>query len=208
MGTRRRGGRVVLVAVLLLFAGCSAAVTGDGPVSFTATGASVSDAGLAETGYELLGNDTTEINRTVGVGGEERRIEITSHVATYGKTVEGAPLAQAVVISTPNAKLLGQSVNPLRFVNETQLVERAARDGREVRDVRRLNTTEVETLDTTAEVTMYEAVTDNGSTDANSYVHLTRIEHDGDYIIAAVLYPRGMENGRADALRLLEALRH
>ena len=88
--TRRRalaaGGAVALAGL----AGCTAydVATGDEPAEFAAGTATVADATLSESGYEL--NDVTDetITREVEVAGRTREVRVTNTVAEYDKAVE------------------------------------------------------------------------------------------------------------------------
>lgn len=64
------------------------------------------------------------------------------------------------------------------------------------------------TLGTEATVTRYAATPSDGGTSAEVSVLLLRVSHEGDYVIAAVTYPRALEDGRADALTLLRNIEH
>lgn len=203
------GGRVpgvVPVLVVVVLAGCSGMFLGDDPLEFTATPANVSEAGLADSGYELAERSERRFNESFELAGERRRVVVTSHVATYEKSVDGAPLSSAVVVSTPRAAAFDRTLNPLAHANRTRLVRRALTDARAVEELRKVGTRSVSTLGQPADVTKYEAVTGNDS-EADAVVHLLRVEDGDDLVFAAVVYPEDVD-GERDALTLLRNLRH
>jgi len=108
---RRRGALAGL-------AGCTAldVATGE-PAEFTAGTATVADAALDESGYEL--NEVTENTQTreFDVAGSTREVRVTSTIAEYDKAVElfGERYQAAVfaVLTTPRVEVLGQAFNPV-----------------------------------------------------------------------------------------------
>ncbi|SNR31751.1 hypothetical protein SAMN06266787_1011243 [Halorubrum ezzemoulense] len=81
--TRRRalaaGGAVGLASL----AGCTAldVATGDGPAEFAAGTATVADATLSESGYELNEVSDETISREVEAAGQTREVRVTNTVA-------------------------------------------------------------------------------------------------------------------------------
>ena len=87
--------------------------TGSGPLSATAQPAAIAEQTLSETGYSLANRDTLEINESVDVGGETRRVEITNQVATYERPIDlAAAVSDSVTSSSSDAGTVDQGDLP------------------------------------------------------------------------------------------------
>ncbi|MFB6191851.1 MAG: DUF6517 family protein [Haloarculaceae archaeon] len=201
----------VCILVVVVSAGCGA-LSGSGSLTFTASNATVDSRALSETNYSLQRAENTTIDRSIEVGGETKSLTITNHVATYGAEYRGAPLAHAVLLSTPRAGAFGQGLNPLGQAARRDLVERASDRAGDLAVDRRVDNRTIRTLGQEVTVTRYAATASgNGSGSGGSaevYVLLMRATHDGDYVIAAITYPRELDAGLEDALTLLRNIEH
>lgn len=123
--TRRRALTAAGGAALAGLAGCTAldVATGE-PAEFTAGTATVADAALDESGYEL--NEVTENTQTreFDVAGSTREVRVTSTIAEYDKAVElfGERYQAAVfaVLTTPRVEVLGQAFNPVGELDDEE----------------------------------------------------------------------------------------
>ena len=89
--TTRRGALGLAGAVGLAgLAGCTAldVATGDEPAEFGAGTATVADATLSDTGYELNDVSDQSVTREFEVAGSTREVRVTNTIAEYDKAVE------------------------------------------------------------------------------------------------------------------------
>lgn len=213
MPPRRRAAATVLLALLLATTGCLAAVTGTRPVRATATPPSMDDAVLGETGYELERTESVRRNRTFTVAGQPREAEVTSHVAEYGRVVDLGPLGELraatfAVVATPRVTVLGRARNPVGEMSAVELVGAvpSALDG--VTVGRTVGTANATMLGEETTVTKLDGRADVGPTAVDVYVHVARVRHEGDYVVAVAVYPQALSGEASAVLTLLRGVEH
>lgn len=116
---RRRLLRALTASGVVAAAGCLGG--DDGSYEFDAKPARVTDTALSTAGYEGEEPASSEIERTLDVAGSERRVSVTTWVASYEKPARASSL---VVASTPNATVADRSVNPLVRADDAELFRR------------------------------------------------------------------------------------
>jgi hypothetical protein len=164
----------LLVVLVVVVAGCTGTLA-----EVRSAPATIPQAALTPVGY-VHGN-TTEVPLTypVGVGPVTRDLTVSVWVSGYSRTVEtdagGNDTAALLVVSSPNRRVEGQSVNPFAHLTNRELVARlvdlvAEADnatgasgtlGANVTDVARLRETGVQNrtvLGQSVEVVTYSAV--------------------------------------------------
>ncbi|NEU56912.1 DUF6517 family protein [Halorussus sp. MSC15.2] len=202
----------VLVAVLVVSSGCTGVLSG--PVTFSATEATVSDAALEETGYEHNSTEKMELSRTVSAAGQSKEVEVTNWISEYHKTV-GLPgvgeqkAAVFVTFSSPQVEVLGKSLNPLDKYDNRQLAQQFTSQLRSVNNVRQVGAQNRTMLGKSTRVTKFEAtVTTATGVEFDAYVHVTKVKHEGDFVVALAVYPQKLP-GQSDAVsRLLRGVQH
>ena len=194
-----------LVAALVVSCGCLGSLGPEG-LQFTADPVSIDYRAVAAAGFELRGSDSFEVDQTVEVGGETRRVVVTSHTVTLRKEYRGAPLGHVVALSTPQASVLGQGLNPLGTIDAEDLVGRVL--GRSpavaVDDLERRGTVSMRALGEERTVDRFDASGDRGAVD----VYLTRFEHGDDYVVVLGVVPEGADDGPEAFRTLLGGLGH
>ncbi|MFB6233169.1 MAG: DUF6517 family protein [Haloarculaceae archaeon] len=103
-------------AGLIGVAGCSGVPKN---LTFTAAPAVIDPAVASDTGYETKGPKSFELERSVELAGESRTLRVVTWTTAYTRQV-----ASIIVLSTPNATALGQSLNPLAQLSGTELIAR------------------------------------------------------------------------------------
>jgi len=219
MAVSRRHLVPLLVGLLVASAGCGSVLTGDGPLEFGASDASIGAGALDTAGFEETRDQEVTLNRTVEVQDEERQLNISNHVAVYEMSsddAEDVPVAVAVV-STPQANTLGVSLNPVGSMPLDEAISFAtdagAQFGGDVRDVERVDTWEATVLGEEREVAKFSGTveTESGET-VDAYFHLVRVEHDDDIVLVAAAYPQALEDegvvSREDLGPLFEGVEH
>lgn len=213
MTTLLRRLPLVLLAVLVLSSGCLGVLVGDEPLAFTASKATIDDGALADSGYEHEETKKLELNREVEVGGESRDVEVTNWVAVYTKSVEiegvGEQQAAAVaVLSTPEVNVLGQTFNPVREMDNAELVERVVSEHTNVRNIEKVGSSTVTILGEETEVTKFSATIEVDGQEVDGYVHLGKVTHDGDIVLITGLYPEELSGEEENVLELMSAVEH
>jgi hypothetical protein len=222
--------RPFALAFVVLLAGCTGTVA-----EVRSSPATIPEAALLPAGY-VHGN-TTEVPLTypVGVGPVTRDVTVYVWVSGYSRTVtdeNGNGTAGLLVVSSPNRRVEGQSVNPFVHLSNRELVaqlfdlvvEAGAATGQNVTDVASL--TEAGVADRTVlgqpvEVTTYVATVRYGpatptatameAVDAGAtrtvFVHLMAVEHGDDVVLALGVHGDAMDEG-ATMAGLMEAIEH
>jgi len=106
-----------LLVVVVLTAGCMGVILGEDDLEFESGETVIENETVASSGYELQHEETQTLNETVSVAeGNETRIIVRNHMARYGPESDlpsGIGPIQVGLITTPDASVAGQSVNPL-----------------------------------------------------------------------------------------------
>ncbi|MFB6129278.1 MAG: DUF6517 family protein [Salinigranum sp.] len=200
-----RRSLAVFALLIVLVSGCLGAATGDS-LSFSSSPARASEAAVAHTGFEKMRSASPTFEHDFDVGGKSYHVRLDSHVTYYRADYRGATLAYAAILSTPKAAVMGQGLNPAGHLGGTDLVERALSAVSDVQAAKKVGTREVRILGEQVTVTKYRATDGNGN--SNAYVLFARIEHDGDYVVAAASYPAEMDGAERDAITLFRSIRH
>lgn len=210
----RLAGRIgVPVALLVLAAGCLGVLTGSEPFVATAEEVRVGDAALSETEFQPEESRSTWTNRTVEVGGQEREVRIRNYVSSYrlppGMGTDGSlRFGLFVVVSTPQASIAGQALNPVGRMSHRELIERIAGDSGSLRDVSQEATRQATVLGTETEVTRFSAVAERQGREIPVYVEVTRVQDGDDYVVALGVYPQGSEDVRSQVETLFGGIEH
>ncbi|TKX75595.1 hypothetical protein EXE46_02275 [Halorubrum sp. GN11_10-6_MGM] len=201
----RRGALAVGGAVgLASLAGCTAldVVTGDEPAEFTAGSATVADATLSETGYEL--NDVSEetISREVEAAGQTQEVQVTNTVAEYDKAVElfGERYQAAVfaAVTTPQIEVLGEALNPIDDFSTRERAELILSRFEGVGDLERGSEYSTSVLGSDAAVVVYTADAEIEGTGVTTELELHIGEPVGvedDFVLPLAAYPVAFSDG-------------
>jgi predicted small lipoprotein YifL len=200
----------VAVAVLVALAGCGM-LTGD--LSFSASPATVDDATLEDTGYEEANVSEQEVTREFSAAGQSRNVTVTNHVAMYERSVDVPVVGEqrAAVFgafATPEVSVLGQSFNPVEDYSNRELAALAQDQysGLTVGD--EVGTRSVTVLGESANVTKFDGEASIGSSTVDVYVHVTKVKHDGDYVVGVAIHPQALDGEQETVDDLLAGLQH
>lgn len=208
--SRRRllaaGGAVAATGL----AGCAGLdfLTGSGPAQFDAELATVSDAALAETGYELHDIEEDVRTREFEAAGQTRDVQVTNQMAEYDRGVDlfGERLQAAVfsVLSTPQVNVLGRTFNPVGDMSSEELAELIQDRYEGIRNVEERSEYTTTILGEDVRIVQYDAdaqLAESGFT-VDLRMHIADpIEAGEDFVIALGAYPRIIGDG--DAVRTL-----
>jgi len=215
MGSIRGITAVAVVSLLLVSTGCLGFLSGD--QTYEATEATVDEDTAEEYGYEFQGTEEQEVTREFTAAGESRNVTAVNYISTYERTLPvGTTEAKAgvfAVIATPQVEVLGETFNPVGDMDNAELVE-LVQDNYESLSVDEDSETvrEGEMLGETTDVSRFEGEATIGGQDADVYVHVTRVKHEGDFVVAVAIYPQDLPETFGDqeeaVFEMLSAVEH
>jgi hypothetical protein len=212
--TRRRALAAGGVALAGL-AGCTAldVATGD-TAEFTAGTATVADATLDGSGYEL--NEVTENTQTreFDVAGSTREVRVTSRIAEYDKAVEllGERYQAAVfaALATPRVDVLGRAFNPVVELDDEERARLIVDRYEGVSNLERGSEYSTDVLGIDASVTVYTADGEIAGTGVSVELefHVAEaVEAGDDYVVPLAAYPTSFGDGE-NVRRMLNGIEH
>ncbi|MFC7187530.1 DUF6517 family protein [Halorubrum yunnanense] len=204
--TRRRALATAGGVALAGLAGCTAldAVTGDGPIEFGAGTATVADATLSETGYDL--NDVSEqvVTREFEAAGSTREVRLTNNIAEYDKAVdlfgESYQAAVFAALATPKVEVLGQAFNPIADLSPDERAALIADRYEGVSDLERGSEYTTDILGTDAPVVVYSADGEIEGTGVSVELEFhvgDTVEAGSDYVLPLAAYPAPLGDGES-----------
>lgn len=195
----RRVAVTVGVALVLLLSGCAATQE---EFRFESTPGTVTDDALSEAGYGSTGEaESLTVNRTVNAGGSERDVTVVNYASAYAREVEVAgqsrTLAGAAVFTTPSISFVGQEFNPVADQSNKQLVDRAqSRVGGQIdggiEDVAFVENRTTTILGAETTVGVFAGTTTVQGTEVELRILVTKVQHEGDFVIVAGAYPQAL----------------
>lgn len=227
---------VVAVAALVALAGCL------GPIASYASDPAAVDGDAAEAeGYALLASSQVPVVVPLYLGPIGGDVRITGHLTVYGvapdldaanasgapgRADDGDPTVDAgsgdallFVLSTPDADLLGQSVNPFAHLSNQDLLV-AAIDAvstlntdfgvGSVANLQVDSTADGRVLGTTTDVVTYDGtVVDEAGNATAVRLYLATVQHEDDVVVLVALHGVDADEGsRESLLRLMNAVEH
>ncbi|MFC4358959.1 DUF6517 family protein [Halobium salinum] len=165
--------------------GCLGVINGDG-LSFEASGARTEPTG----GYEFANSRPSTLERQVA----GRTVTVTNHVATYEKTLEvpgvgESKLGAFALVASPDVEVAGESLNPIGTFDNARLVEEFAANYGGIESPKPAGSTTVRMLGSDVEVSKYTATTTYEGVEVDVAVHVGKVRHEGDYVVALGVYP-------------------
>lgn len=204
----------VVLAVLLAMGGCLGFVTGEEPLTLEAEAAAVNDAAVDRAGYESNGTRPMTINQTVEIAGQSRDVEITNQISMYDKTVRipilgEAKLGTVGLISTPAVEIAGRTLNPIGDVDNDRLVQMVGSRYGGLNDIERVSSHNLSVLGSETEVTKYAATATVRGQSVDVFVHVTRVRHEADFVVALGVYPQQLsDEEEGNVLDMMRAVEH
>ncbi|WP_135851132.1 DUF6517 family protein [Halorussus salinus] len=202
----------VALAALLVLSGCTGVLSG--PVSFSASQATVSDAALEETGYQHNSTQAMNVSRTFEAAGQSKEVEVTNWISEYHQRV-GLPgvgeqkVAVFATFSSPQVEILGKSFNPLDKYSDRQLAQQFTSQLDSVSGVREVGSQNRTMLGKTTEVSKFEAsVTTATGIEFDAYLHVTKVKHEGDFVVAVGVYPQKLPGQEEKIYQLIRGVEH
>jgi hypothetical protein len=199
------------LALLIATTGCLGVL--DGPVEFSASEATASESALAETDYEEVSVESSEVQREFSAAGQSKNVSVTNQVAMYERTVSLAGLGEqrAAVFSTfasPEVSVVGQSFNPIDDYSNKELANLAQEqyDGLQIGD--EVGARELTVLNESADVSKFEGTATLSGQEVDVFVHVTKVKHDGDFVVGVAIHPQQLDGEQERVDTLLEGIEH
>lgn len=169
-------------------------------LEYSASPGSFAESAVEEAGYEALEREEIVETRNVEAAGQSKEVTVTNYAQPYQRKLKvgGQQRTQAAasIVTTPSISLVGQEVNPIGKESPAELMDRARGriesqiDGGEIRDVSKVAERSLTVAEKDATVSVFEAVTEIEGKDITLRVHLTRVKHEGDFVLLAGGFPK------------------
>lgn len=196
----------IMLAVTMALSGCSI-LTGEG-ASYVAEESGVDESTVAETGFTLERTEWQNQSRDIDVAGEERTINVSTHVSAYSWGEDEGAFA---VFSTPQVNLASQTMNPIAEMSNEEIVERF-QDGFEGQDnLQDLEQEEEYTTDIAGEeraVTVFSATAVQDGQEVDVLIHVTKFEDGEDIVVGAAVHPASADQVRTDVETMFGGIEH
>lgn len=141
-----------------------------------------------------LGGNATEAVESVENETLQRAVENGSVQQAVGNESVSAPdAARFVVVSSPGAKVLGQTLNPAASWSNDQILQQVSEQTGKLDNVEFQENRTTESLGDSRTVSEFAATTEIRDRNVDVQVHVTSFEHEGDVIIAVAVHPEAMD---------------
>lgn len=206
----------VLVAVMVIAAGCggSSGQQTPQPITASASKATVSPASLDETRYQEATVEQRPFNTTgeISVSGDvqlelEYQFQATAWTAVY--TTDGPPPPVFAVLSVPQIRpeQVDIVVNPLKDQTPGQIATFVQTEYRGFEDVTHIQNQSVTMLDSDTTMQTFSASARAGDRSIQISLHLATTVHDDDVIVGIGIHPRALDETES-IKSLLESIEH
>lgn len=211
MVSRRSVLAASVPTLLAATAGCSA-ILGSG-AQFSSATATVSADARSGTGYEEVAVEDVVVERTFSAAGQERTVSVTNRVARYERRVDlpVLPAQRAAVFAaftSPKIELFGKTFNPIGGMSNRELLAllQDRYTGLSVGD--RVGGQEATMLGQSTTIEKYEGSGTLAGASVSTFVHVARVEHEGDYVLAFAIYPNQLGGEDDTVAKLVEGIQH
>jgi len=203
---------LLTVAIVASTAGCGF-ITGDEALSFVAEPAPVGEQALSETGYEQSQLRTQNVSREFTVAGQTRQVNVTNELAMYERSVELGLLGEQraavfVTFSSPEVSVAGQSFNPISDMSGRQLLSRFSSQYEGLTVGQQVDNRTQTVLGQETAVEKYDGSAQLSGSSVDVSVHVTRVEHQDDYIVALGIYPQQLSGEEEHVFTMLDGIEH
>lgn len=209
-------GVVVLVLALLLAVGGAVLLFSDG-LDEEAAPAAVQQDALDDTGFEYENSDVVRIDRTVSAAGVEREIRATNHLTVYQRSADLQTTERQagafVLVTTPEFAVVGRPMNPVTDMSNRDLLEEfrgdleAELEG-DLGNLREVDERTEPVLGVAGTVTTFAANTTVDGEEIVLNVHVTKVRHDGDVVIAIGAHPEALQQQAPEVFGMMTGIDH
>ena len=211
MVSRRSVLAASVPTLLAATAGCSA-VFGAG-AEFSSATATVSADARSATGYEEAAIEDVVVERTFSAAGQERTVSVTNRAARYERRVDlpALPAQRAAVFvafTSPKIELFDRTFNPIGEMSNRELLELIQERYTGVSVGGRVGSHEATMLGQSTTIEKFQGSATLAGASVDTLIHVTRVEHEGDYVLAMAIYPRLISDEDGTVARLVEGIEH
>lgn len=209
----RRTLATVAVAAALVTAGCGF-ITGDEALAFDASPTTVSDEAQSSTDYEELNGSEQVVTREFSAAGQTREVQVTNHLAQYERRVDLGPLGSQragvfTTFSSPEVSVAGQTFNPIADRSEREILRQFESEYDNIEVDGRVSNRSRTVLGQETSVEKFAGSATLGGQDVDIYVHVTKVKHEGDFVVALSIYPQRIDDDEQPRVdQLLDGLQH
>ncbi|GAB3683103.1 hypothetical protein GCM10028857_10070 [Salinarchaeum chitinilyticum] len=218
MPTRRSVLAAGASAGAVATAGCLDFILGNDDLSFSATQPSVSESALAESGYQQRRVREETLEREFEAGGSSRTVSVTNWYAEYDRTIDLSILggdqraSTFSAITTPKAKVLGQTFNPVGDMSTAELVQTVQDRYQGFGNLQERDSQSSTLLGKSTTVTRFTGSAEHAASGAEIEIELQVAEavgSNGDYALAYGAYPQQIaDSERENYFTLLGGVQH
>ena len=211
MVSRRSVLSASVSTLLAATAGCSA-ILGSG-AEFSSATATVSADARSGTGYEEAAIEDVVVERTFSAAGQERTVSVTNRAARYERRVDLPALpsqraAVFVAFTSPKIELFGETFNPIGKMSNRELLALVQERYSGLSVGGQAGSQEATMLGQSTTIEKYQGSGTLAGASVDTFVHVTRVEHEGDYVLAMAIYPRLVGDEDDTVTRLVEGIEH
>lgn len=218
MPTRRSLLAAGATGGLAATAGCLDFILGDDDLSFSATQATVSEEALAEAGYQERRAREETMEREFEAGGSSRNVSVTNWYTEYDRTIDLSLLggeqraSTFTAITTPKAKVLNQTFNPVGDMSTAELVQTVQDRYEGFGNLEERDSQSATLLGKSTTVTRFTGTAEHQATGTEIDVELQVAEavgSNGDFALAYGAYPQRIaDTERDNYFTLLDGVEH
>lgn len=212
MAIRRTVAVAFAVALLTSTAGCGF-ILGNEALTFSAEKATVGQQALDQTGYEEQNVETQVVTRNFTVAGQTRSVEVTNWLSRYERSVDLGPLgsqraAAFVALSSPEVSVAGKTFNPLADMSSADLLAQFETEYDGMTVGQQVSSTNVTALGKSTRVDKFEGTATLDGQEVDVYIQVTKVKHDGDFVVALGVYPQRLDGEGEKVRALMKGLEH
>lgn len=160
-----------------------------------ASPASVDESARQNTGYEQTGvtEDTTEQSVDLAIFSQD--VSVTNYITEHEKSVTIGPLTMDggggfLVVTTPQASVLGQDLNPVSDMSPKELIERIEGNYAGMKNVTHQEDESVTILEQETTQSRFTAESSYNGTSVEVSIHISEaVETDEDHLVTVGIYP-------------------
>ena len=212
MNTRRQ---LLALGAVAGMAGCLGEVLGDGPIVVSAQPAGIDADVREDAGYDLVREESVELEETVSALGVERDVRATNWFVEFGREIDLAGIdlptddvnaGTVAVLSTPSVSVAGRSFNPVATMSADELAELIQSEYEGIDSLEELDEESATVLDESTTVTRFAGEADLAGTGitVDVILHVSEAVSSGDDLVIVLGgYPAVVEEEEADRVRAM-----
>ncbi|SFS44170.1 DUF6517 family protein [Halostagnicola kamekurae] len=166
-----------------------------GMAEHEASPASVDESARQDTGYEQTGVTEDTIEQSVDLAVFSQEVSVTNYITEHEKPITVGPLTMDggggfLVVTTPQASVLGQELNPVSDMSPKELIERVEGNYAGMENVTHQEDGSVTILDQETTQSRFTAESSYNGSDVEVSIHISEaVETEEDLLVTVGVYP-------------------